>query len=131
MRIKIIIHLLLIVGLSGLNTGKLHAQNDYNQQWPSFRGPGACGYMISSITPVTWDVERLKNIKWKTLVPGLAHSCPVIWGNYLFVTTAATNKSDESLKLGLYGDALFVIILKQSLLIAHFETSTLGITTGF
>jgi outer membrane protein assembly factor BamB len=34
----------------------------------------------------------------------LAHSCPVIWDNYLFVTTATTNNNDESLKLGLYGD---------------------------
>jgi outer membrane protein assembly factor BamB len=60
--------------------------------------------MIHSKIPATWDIESAKDIKWKTPIPGLAHSCPVIWGNYLFVTTATTNMNDESLKLGLYGD---------------------------
>jgi hypothetical protein len=49
-------------------------------------------------------VDSLINIKWKTSIPGLGHSCPVIWDNYLFVTTAVSEKPDESLKVGLYGD---------------------------
>jgi hypothetical protein len=104
MKNKIIISVILIIGLAGLNPGKLYSQPYYNQQWPSFRGPRACGYMIHSKIPAKWDIESAKDIKWKTPIPGLAHSCPVIWGNYLFVTTATTNMNDESLKLGLYGD---------------------------
>jgi outer membrane protein assembly factor BamB len=104
MKKKIVISVILIIGLAGLYHGTLYYQSYYNHQWPSFRGPRACGYMINSKTPAKWDIENSKDIKWKTPIPGLAHSCPVIWDNYLFVTTATTNMNDESLKLGLYGD---------------------------
>jgi outer membrane protein assembly factor BamB len=49
-------------------------------------------------------MDSLRNIRWKTRIPGLGHSCPVIWDNLLFVTTAVSDKADESLKVGLYGD---------------------------
>lgn len=104
MRKKSIFPFILIVVLAGLNTEKLYSQTDYYQQWPSFRGPWACGYMINSKTPSVWDVVIASDIKWKTAIPGLAHSSPVIWDNNIFITTATTNKNDESLKLGLYGD---------------------------
>jgi len=81
-----------------------NAQSGYNQQWPSFRGPFACGYIDNAKTPIKWSVDSSVNVKWKTPVPGLAHSCPVIWNNYLFVTTAINSKNSESLKIGLYGD---------------------------
>ena len=101
MKRKIVISVILIIGLAGLYHGTLYYQSYYNHQWPSFRGPRACGYMINSKTPAKWDIENTKDIKWKTPIPGLAHSCPVIWDNYLFVTTATTYMNDESLKLGL------------------------------
>jgi len=101
---NIITSVIMLAGLALLNSGKLQAQTSYNQQWPSFRGPMACGYLANSKTPVAWNIDNPKDIKWKTSIPGLGHSSPVIWDNYLFVTTATTNKNDESLKLGLYGD---------------------------
>lgn len=81
-----------------------YSQTDYNQQWPSFRGPWAYGFIDNVKTPTAWSVDSSKNIKWKTPIPGLGHSCPIIWDNYLFVTTATSEKKDESLKVGLYGD---------------------------
>ena len=104
MKRKIIIYIILIVVAAGFSIVRLYSQTGYDLQWPSFRGPRACGYIVNSITPASWDIESQKGIKWKAPVPGLAHSCPVIWDNLLFVTTATTNKNDESLKLGLYGD---------------------------
>jgi outer membrane protein assembly factor BamB len=86
------------------NPPKLIAQNEYEQQWPSFRGPWARGYLVNSKTPDTWNIDNNRGIKWKTFIPGLAHSSVVIWNNYLFVTTATTNLNDETLKIGLYGD---------------------------
>jgi outer membrane protein assembly factor BamB len=59
---------------------------------------------MNSKTRDTWNPDTKEGIKWKTPIPGLAHSSVVIWGNYLFVTTATTNLNDESLKIGLYGD---------------------------
>lgn len=87
-----------------LTLKNINAQIDYNKQWPSFRGPWACGYIDNVKTPTTWNIDSLTHIKWKTPIPGLGHSCPTIWDNYLFVTTASSEKQDESLKVGLYGD---------------------------
>lgn len=72
--------------------------------WPSFRGQYAKGISENYSTPVSWDVEKSKNIKWKTSIPGLAHSSPIIWENRVFVTTAISEKDDPELKVGLYGN---------------------------
>ncbi len=56
--------------------------------WPSFRGAAAGGLGDGQGIPTTWDVESGKNVRWKTEVPGLGYSSPVIWGDRLFVTTA-------------------------------------------
>jgi outer membrane protein assembly factor BamB len=101
---KSIIHLSLIIFSLCFIHPNLNAQIDYNQQWPGFRGPWACGYINNAKPPTNWNVDSSMNIKWKTAIPGLGHSCPVIWGNYLFVTTASSEKQEESIKVGLYGD---------------------------
>ena len=95
---------LALVFLVSFSSFQLIGQTSYNQQWPGFRGPFACGYIEGSKTAVTWNVENSKNIKWKTSIPGMGHSSPVIWDDKVFVTTASNEKSDESLKVGLYGD---------------------------
>jgi len=82
----------------------LQAQTPYNQQWPGFHGPWGCGFIEEAATPTTWNIDSIRNIKWKTAIPGLGHSCPVVWDNLLFVTTAINSKHAESLKVGLYGD---------------------------
>lgn len=77
---------------------------DYDQQWPGFRGPWARGFLSNSKPPATWSVDSSKNIKWKAKILGLGHSSPVIWDNFIFVTTASSIVGNESLKVGLYGD---------------------------
>jgi len=54
------------------------------QNWPQFRGPGATGVVEGHTTPVNWNVEKSQNVAWKTEIPGLAHSSPVVWGNKIF-----------------------------------------------
>lgn len=71
--------------------------------WPSFRGEFAKGFADDFPTPVSWDAVQPKNIMWKTAIPGLAHSSPVIWGDRIFVTTAVSEEKDPELKIGLYG----------------------------
>lgn len=87
-----------------LSFPQLNAQTNSDQQWPSFRGPRACGFVENSDTPAKWSVDSTTNVRWKTAIPGLGHSCPVIWENQLFVTSAVNSKHAESLKVGLYGD---------------------------
>jgi hypothetical protein len=71
------------------------AQQYYSEQWPGFRGPFATGIIDNADTPVEWDVGSGKNIKWKTRIPGLGHSCPVIWNDYVFVTTAVSGSGED------------------------------------
>jgi outer membrane protein assembly factor BamB len=82
----------------------LDAQTTYSKQWPGFRGPLGCGFIEGTKSPTTWNADSAKSIKWKTPIPGLGHSCPVIWNDFLFVTTAVNTSKGESLKIGLYGD---------------------------
>ena len=72
--------------------------------WPSFRGPGARGIAEGFATPTTWDAEQGKNVRWKTPIPGLGHSSPIIWGNRIFLTSAISGQEKPELKVGLYGD---------------------------
>jgi outer membrane protein assembly factor BamB len=58
------------------------------QQWPSFRGPDASGVEATGQPPVTWDLGAGTNVAWRTPIPGLGHSSPVVWGDRIFVTTA-------------------------------------------
>lgn len=73
------------------------------QNWPQFRGPGATGVAEGSPQPVKWDASTKLNVRWKTPIPGLSHSSPVVWGNKIFVTTAVSSAKDET-RFGLYGD---------------------------
>ena len=73
------------------------------QNWPSFRGAQGKGVTEGSVTPVKWDVRQSKNVLWKTPIPGLAHSSPIIWGDRVFVVSVTYSKGEQSLKVGLYG----------------------------
>lgn len=74
------------------------------QNWPSFRGPRASGVADGNKLPIAWDVTKGTNIAWKTPIPGLAHSSPIVWGDRVFVTTAISSRGGDSFKRGLYGE---------------------------
>ena len=71
--------------------------------WPSFRGPQASG-VAEGPAPTAWNAETAKNVLWKTPIPGLAHSSPVVWGDRVFVTTAVSTEANPPFRHGLYGD---------------------------
>jgi hypothetical protein len=72
--------------------------------WPSFRGAQASGIAEGQHLPDRWDAKTGQNILWRTPIPGLAHSSPVIWGDRVFVTSAISTDPNASFKPGLYGD---------------------------
>ncbi|HEX6043683.1 MAG TPA: PQQ-binding-like beta-propeller repeat protein [Pyrinomonadaceae bacterium] len=72
--------------------------------WPSFRGPNASGIAEGQNLPDKWDAKTGENILWRTPIPGLAHSSPVVWGNRIFVTSAISSDAKATFKPGLYGD---------------------------
>ena len=72
--------------------------------WPQFRGIRAGGVAEGAPLAASWNVVENTNIAWKTRIPGLGHSSPIVWGDLLCVTTSISGKPDASLRIGLYGD---------------------------
>lgn len=55
-------------------------------EWPQFRGPDGQGHAPQRGLPLEWDETRA--ICWKTAVPGLGWSSPVVSETQVWVTTA-------------------------------------------
>lgn len=68
--------------------------------WPQFRGPGGRGVADGSGLPDRWSASE--NIAWKTDLPGLGWSSPVVWGQKVFVTTVVKLGQREEPRKGLY-----------------------------
>ena len=93
-----------IVLTSAETRGPLPDPSSAAGSWPSFRGPSASGVANGQNLPDEWNGETGKNILWKTPIPGLAHSSPIVWGDRLFVTSAISSRPDASFRPGLYGE---------------------------
>lgn len=61
--------------------------------WPQFRGPNGSATSTEDNLPTRWSTT--KNIAWKVKLPGYGWSCPVIWGDKVFITTAVTDKQQK------------------------------------
>ena len=71
--------------------------------WPSFRGPRASGVADGQALPERWSGVHGTNIRWRTPIPGLAHSSPIVGGGRVFVTSAISSNSGAMFRPGLYG----------------------------
>ena len=68
---------------------------DARRNWPQWRGPLANGVTPEADPPLEWS--ETKNVKWKVKIPGEGSSTPVVWGNQIFVlSAAATGKKAEA-----------------------------------
>jgi outer membrane protein assembly factor BamB len=72
-------------------------------RWPSFRGVLASGVADGQRLPDTWDLAAGTHVRWRTPLPGLAHSSPVVWDDTIFVTTAISGRGAATFRKGLYG----------------------------
>jgi outer membrane protein assembly factor BamB len=88
----------------GARPPKKAEPDDANENWPSFRGLQAAGVIEKQNLPDHWDGKTGENILWRTTIPGLAHSSPVVWGSRVFVTSAVSSDPKAGFKPGLYGD---------------------------
>jgi outer membrane protein assembly factor BamB len=73
--------LLLIAGASALARA---------EDWPQFRGPTGQGHATERGLPLEWSETR--NIIWKTPVPGLGWSSPVVADGRVWLTTVVESK---------------------------------------
>jgi outer membrane protein assembly factor BamB len=80
-RSKRLLLLLLIGGTSAL----LQAED-----WPQFRGPTGQGHATERGLPLEWG--ETSNIVWKTAVPGLGWSSPVVADGRVWLTTVVESK---------------------------------------
>jgi len=74
------------------------------QHWPAFRGANAAGVADGAPTAVKWNAATGENVAWKTAVPGVAVSSPIVWGDRVFVSTAISSDPSQGIRTGLYGD---------------------------
>lgn len=88
---------------SGIDNSEDYKAPPGAENWPSFRGVRASGITAGQDIPLKWDVKKGTNILWKTPIPGLGHSSPVIWQDRVFITTAVGKDEKPYLKVGLYG----------------------------
>ncbi len=54
--------------------------------WTRWRGPSGQGMVSGTNYVDRWSPTG--NIVWRTAVPGVGHSSPVVWKDHLFITTA-------------------------------------------
>lgn len=73
-----------------------------HDHWPQFRGPEGAGIADDPRLPDRWS-ER-ENVVWKTDIPGLGWSSPVVWGDRVFVTSVTPMVEQEKPKIGIYLD---------------------------
>jgi outer membrane protein assembly factor BamB len=93
--------------------------------WPSFRGANAAGVGDGQGVVSEWDVATGRNIKWKTPIPGLGTSSPIVWGNRVYVVAAASDE-DKAFRTGLTGDVKPI----EALPTHTFSLYALDLTTG-
>jgi len=61
--------------------------------WPQFRGNNGSATSREENLPTEWSTS--KNVAWKVKMPGYGWSCPVVWGDKVFITTAVTDKQQK------------------------------------
>jgi hypothetical protein len=81
--------------------------------WPSFRGAAASGVGDGQGAPLSWDVASGRNVRFRTEIPGMGNSSPIVWKDRIFVTTAVSGTGDRTFRTGLYGDGTAVEDLSE------------------
>lgn len=66
----------------------------FADDWPQFRGPGGLGIGQASSLPADWSETR--NLVWKTELPGVGTSSPVVFQNRVFLTCQTGYAVDSS-----------------------------------
>ena len=64
--------------------------------WPQFRGPAGDGHYDGPKLPTKWGPDT--NVAWKTPIPGLGWSSPIVWKGKVYLTTAVEEKGGYSLR---------------------------------
>jgi len=66
----------------------------FGEDWPVWRGPRGDGTSVEQSVPMDWTAEQAA---WKTVMPGIGHASPIVWGNRVFTVTAKPDQLDRML----------------------------------
>jgi outer membrane protein assembly factor BamB len=83
---RLLLVLVLAIGARAGGESLGLSKSDPAANWPQWRGPLGTGVAPAADPPIEWSES--KGIRWKTELPGLGHSTPIVWGDRVFVTTA-------------------------------------------
>jgi outer membrane protein assembly factor BamB len=111
---------------AGAGTSPEEAPAGPARPWPQFRGLQASGVGDGQGVPAAWNVATGEGVRFKTAIPGIGLSSPIVWGDRIFVTTAVSGKGDTTFRTGLYGDGTSVDDTSEH----SFRLYALDTTTG-
>jgi outer membrane protein assembly factor BamB len=101
-RMKMLTAVLTVALLAGLSAAP--AAPRAGVDWPQFRGIAASGVAEGFSLPATWNAADGTNVIWKTAIPGLGLSSPIVWKDEIFLSSAISGRKDAGLRIGYYGD---------------------------
>ena len=67
--------------------------NAFADDWPGWRGPQSNGVSAESNPPTVWSGKE--NIAWRSVVPGVGHSSPIVVGDRVFLTACETESQSR------------------------------------
>jgi outer membrane protein assembly factor BamB len=65
----------------------------FGGEWAQFKGPNGAGVSDEKGLPVEW--RRDKGVKWKAALPSRGISCPVVFGDRVYVTCSSGKRDDK------------------------------------
>jgi outer membrane protein assembly factor BamB len=83
---KVLTGVVAAVGLVLCFAGVSIAEPAAVDNWPRWRGPLETGEAPESDPPIEWSED--KNVRWKLPIPGEGSSSPIVWGDFVYVTSA-------------------------------------------
>jgi outer membrane protein assembly factor BamB len=90
------------------------------EDWPAWRGPRGDGTSLELRVPMQWSATR--NIVWKTAVPGVGHSSPIVWSDRVFTATSFAEKEERALLC--FDRHSGQILWRQTVLVAPLESKS-------
>jgi outer membrane protein assembly factor BamB len=86
--------------LAAVQVGASQRQATASEEWPQFRGIAAGRVPDDPRLPDTWG--ETQNVVWKTEVPGIGWSSPIVWGDHVFLTSTVSPTAEPAAIKGLY-----------------------------
>jgi outer membrane protein assembly factor BamB len=73
----------------------VEVEGEAAKYWTRWRGPSGQGIVKAGEYTDKWSATD--RIKWKVQVPGRGHSSPIVWGDFIFLTTARDDGAKMSM----------------------------------